>query len=352
MLPYRAGLVAQRQVTIEWGSGSGAFVGTSKLPAQAELDSSEALLRTGHDWWVRGSAALHRNSCWIPLLGTCVYAWYGGILLAGEAGPPGDQAPTVQQIDTSFPHAARVWNYWLGGKDNYPVDREIGNQILESFPPMADIARAQRTFLVRVVTHLAREEGIRQFLDLGTGLPTQNNTHEIAQSVAPECRIVYVDNDPLVLAHARALLVGAPEGATAYIDADVRETEAVLEAAGATLDMTQPIGVTMLGILGHMEDEEAYRVARSYVDALPTGSYLGVADTTNTSDEVEQAEQMWNDSDSLPYFTRSPEGIARFFDGLELVEPGVVPALEWRPDPEAIGTVPEVDEYCGLARKS
>lgn len=266
-----------------------------------------------------------------------------------DAGAPGD--PAHPDIDTSIPHAARVWNYWLGGRDNYAVDRQIGEQIVTSFPPMRDIARAQRTFLVRVVTYLAREAGIRQFLDLGTGLPTENNTHEIAQSVAPQCRIVYVDNDPLVLAHARALLAGAPEGRTDYVNADVRDTRIVLEAARETLDLTRPVGVTMLGILGHFEGEEAYRVARSYIEALPSGSYLGVADTTDTTAEVRRAEQMWNDTDGLSYFTRSPQEIARFFDGLELVEPGVVPALQWRPDPGAAEQVPEVDEYCGLARK-
>src|SRR5699024_474653 len=158
-----------------WGNGSGAFVGTSKLPAQAELDSSEALLRTGHDWWVRGSAALHRNSCWIPLLGTCVYAWYGGSLLAGEAGPPGDQAPALPQIDTSLPRAARLRTHWLRGQDTSPAAREIGKQILEPFPPLADSARAQRTFGARVVTHLPREPGTRPLLALATRLAAQNH---------------------------------------------------------------------------------------------------------------------------------------------------------------------------------
>lgn len=267
-------------------------------------------------------------------------------------GDAGTLSPDSQpQIDTSIPHSARVWNYWLGGKDNYPVDRELGDTILESFPPMQDIARAQRTFLMRSVTYLAKEAGIRQFLDLGAGLPTHNNTHEIAQSVAPSSKVVYIDNDPLVLAHARALLVGSPEGVTAYVDADVHDVEGVLEAVGATLDLSQPVGVTMLGILGHMEGEEAYRVARAYLDALPSGSYLAVADTTNTTPEVQKAEETWNESEVQSYFTRSPEEIARFFAGLDLVEPGVVPALHWHPDPDAIGSIPEVDEYCGLARK-
>ncbi|MGH3928573.1 MAG: SAM-dependent methyltransferase, partial [Pseudonocardiaceae bacterium] len=152
------------------------------------------------------------------------------------------------EIDTNAPHSARIWNYWLGGKDNYPIDREVGDQILEILPEVAHLARASRAFLIRAVTYLVQEAGIRQFLDIGTGLPTANNTHEVAQAIAPECRIVYVDYDPLVLAHARALLVGAPEGATDYIDSDLREPDKFLKAATRTLDFSRPIALTLMGI--------------------------------------------------------------------------------------------------------
>ncbi|GAB3713922.1 SAM-dependent methyltransferase [Nocardiopsis oceani] len=261
----------------------------------------------------------------------------------------------MSEIDSSAPHSARVWNYWLGGKDNYPADRALGDLILADFPEMGDVARAQRMFLMRAVTHMATELGIRQFLDLGTGLPTTNNTHEIAQAALPEARVVYVDNDPLVLAHARALLVGSSEGATEYVDADVRQPAAVLEAAANTLDLGQPVGVTMLGILGHMTHEDAVPVTRSYMAALPPGSCLAVADSTDTSEGMRRAAEAWNADAVLPYILRTPEQFADYFEGMELVEPGVVPALEWRRGTIAVGTgegVPTAaDEYCGLARK-
>lgn len=253
-------------------------------------------------------------------------------------------------FDTSVPHSARVWNYWLGGKDNYPADRALGEAILRDFPEMGLVARAQRTFLARAITHLATERGVRQFLDLGTGLPTHNNTHEIAQKAAPEARVVYVDSDPLVLAHARALLVGTEEGATAYIDEDVRNTEAVLTEASRTLDLEQPVAVTTLGILAHMLDEDAYPLVRSYTSALSSGSFLAVADGTDTDEGMRKAAEAWNADAALPYHLRSIEGISAFFDGLELVEPGVVPALEWHAPQQEIGRIQDVAEYCGLAR--
>ncbi|QUX30627.1 MULTISPECIES: SAM-dependent methyltransferase [Nocardiopsis] len=261
---------------------------------------------------------------------------------------------TPPPIDTSVPHSARVWNYWLGGKDNYPADRALGDLILKDFPEMVDVARAQRTFLLRAVTHLAGEAGIDQFLDLGTGLPTHNNTHEIAQSVNPAARVVYVDNDPLVLAHARALLTGTEQGATDYVDADVHDPEVVLEAASRTLDLTRPVGLTMLGILGHHTHERAVSLVRSYTERLPTGSFLAVADSTDTSEGMRRAAEAWNADAPLPYILRSPEQIGEYFAGLELVEPGVVPALEWRSSQIDVGgTLPTAaDEYCGMGRKA
>ena len=170
-------------------------------------------------------------------------------------------------IDTTVPHSARIWNYWLGGKDNYAVDREAGDQYKEIFPGIAVVARTSRGFLTRAVRYLAGEAGIRQFLDVGTGLPTANNTHQVAQGVAPESKIVYVDNDPLVLAHARALLTSSPEGATEYLDADIRDPAAILDTAAGLLNFTQPIALMLMGIMGHFTDEEAYPITSRLIAA-------------------------------------------------------------------------------------
>lgn len=255
------------------------------------------------------------------------------------------------EIDTSVAHSARVWNFWLGGKDNFAADREVGEYVLEAFPEMVAAARADRQFLVRAVTHLAGQAGIRQFLDLGTGLPTADNTHEVAQRVAPTSRIVYVDNDPLVLAHARALLTSTADGATDFVDSDLRDPDVVLEKAAKTLDFSQPVGLTILGTMGHIGDnDEAYEVVRQYVAALPSGSYLALCDGTSTSEAMREAERRWNATAAVPYHLRTPEEIAAFFDGLELLEPGVVSASRWRPDSGDV--LPgEVDQYCGVGRK-
>src|SRR6266487_3250773 len=258
------------------------------------------------------------------------------------------QAP---EFDSSVPQTARIWNYWLGGKDYFPVDRAVGDQILEAFPAIVENARASRAFLVRAVRYLAGEAGIRQFLDIGTGLPTANNTHQVAQAVAPERRIVYVDNDPLVLAHARALLTSSPEGATDYIDADLRDPDRILQAAAETLDFSQPVAIMLMEILGHIEDDDqAQSIVKRLMGAVPSGSYLTMNDSTDTSAEVVEAARIWNQSAKPPYHLRSPERIARFFDGLELVEPGVVSPLEWRPEPGS-GPPAEIDSLCGIGRK-
>jgi len=268
-----------------------------------------------------------------------------------SSSAPGQQP----QIDTSVPHSARIWNYWLGGKDNYPVDRAAGDQYREVFPDIVDVARASRRFLTRAVRYLAGEAQVRQFLDVGTGLPTADNTHEVAQRVAPACRIVYVDNDPLVLAHARALLTSTAEGATAYIDADLREPGRIVRAAATTLDFTQPVALMLMGILGHVgDDDEARSIVKGLLDALPSGSYLSLNDGTNViSKAFAEAQQSYNESGAVPYHLRSPAQIARFFDGLELVEPGVVSCPRWRPDPVDLGDGPpaEVDAFCGVGRK-
>ena len=255
------------------------------------------------------------------------------------------------ELNTGVPQTARIWNYWLGGRDNFPADRQVGDQILEAFPAIVENARASRAFLARVVRYLAGEAGIRQFLDIGTGLPTANNTHEVAQAVAPESRIVYVDNDPIVLTHARALLTSSPEGATAYVDADLRDPDKVLQEAARTLDFTQPVAVMLMGILGHIaDDDEARSIVKRLLDAVPPGSYLTLNDGTDTSEEVVEAARIWNESANPTYHLRSPDRIARFFDGLELVEPGVVSPPRWRPDPDS--PLPaEVDSFCGVGRK-
>ncbi|MFE6487777.1 SAM-dependent methyltransferase, partial [Streptomyces sp. NPDC057757] len=189
------------------------------------------------------------------------------------------------RIDTTKPHSARFWNYFVGGKDNYEVDREIGDHIKEIFPGLVDVALSSRRFLGRAVRYLVEEQGIRQFLDIGTGLPTADNTHEVAQRLAPDSRIVYVDNDPMVLAHARALLTSTPEGRTAYLDADLYDPEAILKAAEATLDLSQPVALMILNTLGHVADYERARGLVSQVMAgLPAGSHLVISDSTATSE--------------------------------------------------------------------
>jgi hypothetical protein len=259
----------------------------------------------------------------------------------------------LPKIDTSVPQSARIWNYWLGGKDNYEVDRVAGDAFREIFPGIETGARAARYFLARAVRHLAGEEGVRQFLDIGTGLPNVDNTHQIAQRVAPESRIVYVDNDPLVLAHARALLTSTPEGVTNYVDADLRDPATILREAAKTLDFDKPVALMLMGILGHIEDhDEACSIVRELVAGLPSGSFLVQYDSTATSEAYVQAIQQYNEGGSIPYILRSPEQLARYFDGLELLEPGVASCSRWRPDTEALGLPAEVHQYGGVARKS
>jgi len=271
-----------------------------------------------------------------------------------SSGPEEPSSTARTGIDTTVPHSARIWNYWLGGKDNFAVDRAAGDAWAATFPGVRDIARASRSFLTRSLHYLAAEAGIRQFLDIGTGLPTADNTHQVAQRVAPEARIVYVDNDPLVLAHARALLTSTPEGATAYIHADLRDPDKILAEAAETLDFTKPIALILSGVLGHVVDiGEARSIVRGLMDALPSGSYLSLNDGTSVvgGDQVEQATQDYNESGALPYIQRTPEEIASFFDGLELVPPGVVSCPRWRPDPAPADSLAEVDAFGGVGRK-
>lgn len=257
-------------------------------------------------------------------------------------------------IDNTKPHSARIWNYWVGGKDHYAIDREVGAKVAEAFPDILNVARHSRAFLGRVIRYLAGEAGIRQFLDIGTGLPTHDNTHEVAQRVAPDCRIVYVDNDPLILAHAQALLSSSPEGVCAYIDADVRDPDTILAEAAKTLDFTRPIGLVMLGIMGNVvDDDEACTIVRHLLQAVPSGSYMALNDGTSVVNGSQRVEgtQIAVDQGTPPYASRTPEQITRFFDGLQLLEPGMVSVSLWRPEAEPFGRPAEVDAFCGLGFK-
>lgn len=266
-----------------------------------------------------------------------------------------DLAATLRRrINTLQPHTARIWNYWLGGGDYYEVDRAAGDRIRELHPDIGEYARADRLFLGRAVRHLVAEAGIRQFLDIGTGLPTAENTHEVAQRLAPEARIVYVDNDPLVLAHARALLTSTPEGRTDHLDEDLRNADAILRRAAVTLDFTEPVALMLLGVVIFIgEDEDPYGVVRRLMDALPSGSHLVLSHTVvhPAMPDVDEAVRFWNAHGTPRLTQRAPAAVARFFDGLQLLEPGVVSCSRWRPEPPDGSGVPEVAMYGGVGRK-
>ncbi|MER7916079.1 MULTISPECIES: SAM-dependent methyltransferase [unclassified Streptomyces] len=258
------------------------------------------------------------------------------------------------RINTSQPHTARIWNYWLGGKDNYEVDRAAGDQIRRLHPGIGEYARADRLFLGRAVRHLVEEAGIRQFLDVGTGLPTADNTHEVAQRIAPESRIVYVDNDPLVLAHARALLTSTPEGRTDYLDEDLRNVDAILEHASKTLDFSEPVALILLGVVIFIgADDEAYGLVRALMDRLPAGSHLVLSHTVThpSMPDVDEAVKFWNEHGTPKLTQRTPEDVARFFEGLQLLEPGVVSCSRWRPEHDNGAEPEEVAMFGGVARK-
>jgi hypothetical protein len=237
-------------------------------------------------------------------------------------------------FDTTVAHSARVHDYWLGGKDHFAADRAAGDAVIEAYPGIVESVRANRAFLARVVRFLAAEAGIRQFLDIGTGIPTANNTHEVAQSVAPDCRVVYVDYDPVVLAHARALLVGSPEGATDYIDADLRDPQAILNQAAQTLDFSRPVAVMLIAIM-HLigDDAEPYKIVSQLTGAMPSGSYLALSQVASDiqAEQMAEAARRYNRLAHETQRHRNRAEVTRFFDGLSLVEPGVVPVQEWRP---------------------
>ncbi|MFF5180545.1 SAM-dependent methyltransferase [Micromonospora sp. NPDC000316] len=262
----------------------------------------------------------------------------------------GPDAELTAKLQPDVPHAARIWNYWMGGKDNFQSDRAAGDAVAEVYPEIVVMAQQSRGFLVRTVRYLAAEAGIRQFLDIGTGLPSMQNTHAVAQGIAPESRIVYVDNDPMVLVHARALLSSTTsQGVTTYVPADYHDPEKILVEAAQTLDFDKPIAVMYMGVLGYEPDLEVVRsIIGRTMGATASGSHLVFWDGTNTSPSVVAGAQRLADNGGVPYILRSPEDLASCFAGLTIVDPGLVPIPLWRPDDaDAKG----IDAYGAVARK-
>ena len=271
--------------------------------------------------------------------------WFRGITPRRAKSP---------ELNTSVAHPARVYDYWLGGKDNFAADREAAEAVIAVRPGIRRDVRENRRFLIRAVRYLAAEAGLRQFLDLGSGIPTSPNVHEAAQQAAPACRVVYVDNDPIVLAHARALLTSSDEGATAYLDADLRDPEPILRTAAQTLDFSQPVGVILVGVLHLISDDDkpAAIIDRLLAD-VRSGSYLVLTQPASDIDAqaVAAGAQRYNSRVATPQTRRSREEVARFFDGLELVEPGLVQPHRWRPDPDGPAPTGESSNWVGVARK-
>jgi S-adenosyl methyltransferase len=275
----------------------------------------------------------------------------------GTAGSPDDTAfggTERPPFDTSVAHIARVYDYWLGGKDNFAADRAAAEQAIAAYPDIVFSVRANRAFLARAVRYLAGEAGIRQFLDIGTGIPASNNTHEVAQAAAPESRVVYVDNDPIVLAHARALLTSGPHGVTSYLDADLRDTERVLTAAAGMLDFSRPVAIMLMAILQHVDNaEDPYGIVAALLDALPPGSYLALSHPASDIEAEAQGKlaERLNQTMAEKVTLRDRAQVARFFDGLELVEPGLVRVPEWRPASELEARSP-AGLWGGVGRKN
>ena len=263
-----------------------------------------------------------------------------------------DGDPPKIVIDTSRAHPARVYDYWLGGKDNFAADREAAELALQAYPQLAQAVQANRKFLARAVRYLTGEAGIRQFLDIGTGIPAADNTHQVAQRETPESRIVYIDNDPIVLLHAKALLKSTPRGACDYIQADLRDPDAILEGAARTLDFSRPLALMLLAILQFIPGEEdPYGLVSRLLAGLPSGSYLVISHPTDDFNPNRgESIKRYNARVTDPATLRDQGGTARFFDGLELVEPGVVPVAKWRPDSDLVAAAPS-SMWCGVARK-
>jgi hypothetical protein len=265
-----------------------------------------------------------------------------------------DPAAALARIDTSVAHPARIYDYWLGGKDNFAADREAGDLVLASRPGLRESVQANRVFLGRVVRLLAGELGVSQFLDIGTGIPSVSNTHQVAQAITPDAKIVYTDNDPIVLAHARALLTGTSQGTLAYLDNDLRDTDALLTQAAKTLDFSQPIAIMMLGVLHLIPDEDdPWAIVARLVDAVPSGSYLVI--THPASDLLPEtqgeASRRYNQNVATVQTLRPRAEVARFFEGLDLLDPGIEQWHLWRLEP---GDVPDTSlksGHAGVARK-
>ncbi|MFJ3304031.1 SAM-dependent methyltransferase [Streptomyces sp. NPDC086549] len=264
-----------------------------------------------------------------------------------------EAAPTT--IDTSRPHPARVYDWWLGGKDNYPVDEELARKILAADGTAVRGARANRRFMHRAV-RTAAEAGIRQFLDIGTGIPTEPNLHQVAQGAAAESKVVYADNDPIVLRHAEALLSSSVEGGTDYVHADVRDPETILRLAGESLDFDRPVSLSLVALTHYLGDAEddVYGLVERYVAALAPGSFLILSQVTQdlSPEGVAKAAELFRRS-GTPFHPRTLPEFSRFFDGLELLGPGVIPVYGWRPEPVDVAAQAEgvVPVYAGVARK-
>ncbi|MBW8487176.1 SAM-dependent methyltransferase [Actinomadura parmotrematis] len=283
----------------------------------------------------------------------------------GEQGKKAWELPDVgslpeaanPRIDTSVPHSARVYDYWLGGKDNFPADRAMADQVERSVPTVRVAVRENRAFLGRAVRHLVREAGVDQFLDIGAGLPSVGNVHEVAQAETPAARVVYVDNDPIVLAHARSLLVGTPEGRTAYLDADLRDPAAILAdpVLRRTLDFDRPIGLILVATLHFLVDEERpAAIIGTLLDALPPGSFFAASHVTPEHDPVGVGGlvEIYNRSGISGQARTRREFTDLAFAGLELLDPGVTLVSEWRPDGDGPRpTADQVNWYAGVARK-
>jgi O-methyltransferase involved in polyketide biosynthesis len=260
----------------------------------------------------------------------------------------------LPSFDPAVPNPARMWNYWLGGKDNFAADRELAERVLEVMPSMPLIARAARLFLTDAVDQLATIHGIRQFLDVGTGLPTADNTHDVAQRAAPGSRIVYVDHDPVVIAHARALLTSSPEGRTDYVQADLRDAGTIVRGAARTLDLSRPVAVLLIAVLHFIPDaDDPYAVVARLMDAVPPGSFLAIAHAASdiAPDASAEMARRYNEMSSAPVTPRNRDQVARFFDGLDLLPPGLVPINQWGLAGHIDTTVGGLVGYCGIARK-
>jgi hypothetical protein len=267
---------------------------------------------------------------------------------------PGESPSDLSRFDTGIAHPARVYDYWLGGKDNFAADRQAAERVIAARPTILRDIRANREVMHRAVAYLARERGIRQFLDIGTGIPVSPNVHEVAQSVAPDSRVVYADNDPIVLAYARALLTGTAEGATAYVDADVREQDKIMWEAARTLDFANPIAVLLVGLLHLISDEEdPYAIAAGVMSMVPPGSFLVLTHPASDvhAEVVAEGARQYNASVATAQTRRSYADMERFLAGLELVEPGIVQCHRWHPHPAADVDSYEVSCWAAVARK-